>query len=102
MGGNWNKYPRVILFWWNLLSIFYHRVRKSPAHWENRWDEYRLSFYTSGCGTIFTRFCPWVTSYITMPSATANKVSSLPAITLRPGLIFVPRWRTRILPDNTN
>lgn len=37
----------------------------------------------------------------TVPSAVANNVSSLPMLTLSPGWILVPRWRTKIAPELT-
>src|SRR5579863_2642417 len=38
----------------------------------------------------------------TVPVTLANRVSSLPQPTLRPGLILVPRWRTMIDPPGTS
>src|ERR1035438_8889967 len=38
----------------------------------------------------------------TTPVTLANKVSSLPQPTLRPGLSLVPRWRMMMLPPGTN
>src|SRR5690349_16478657 len=38
----------------------------------------------------------------TTPVTFANRVSSLPQPTLRPGLILVPRWRTITLPPGTS
>src|SRR5215471_4039998 len=36
------------------------------------------------------------------PETLANKVSSFPRPTFRPGFTFVPRWRTMIVPPGTN
>ena len=41
-------------------------------------------------------------SNLTLPSISANRVSSLPMPTLLPGWICVPLWRTRMLPASTN
>src|SRR5699024_6649825 len=41
-------------------------------------------------------------SNFTLPLLRANRVSSLPLPTLTPGWIWVPRWRTRMLPARTN
>src|SRR5262245_27056463 len=38
---------------------------------------------------------------LTLPLAIAKRVSSLPRPTFLPGLIGVPRWRTRIAPPST-
>src|SRR5438876_8937030 len=41
-------------------------------------------------------------SNFTRPSIKAKRVQSRPVPTFRPGLNFVPRWRTRMLPAVTN
>src|ERR1043166_524763 len=46
---------------------------------------------------------PWrpLSSNFTIPSTSANSVSSLPRPTFLPGFHFVPRWRARMLPPKT-
>src|SRR5215212_4004028 len=42
-----------------------------------------------------------LSSNLTMPSTSANSVSSLPRPTFLPGFHFVPRWRARMFPPST-
>lgn len=67
---------------------------------------------TAGFQVVYTTFSTFLTlttflsrpflSKLTTPSTFANRVSSPPIPTFKPGWILVPRWRTNILPARTN
>ena len=106
MDDNSSIFPLEFPSWSIRLSMFSHKSRLL-WHPENRLDEclpscsFSFQNYFASAGITLTRFCPWITSNSTMPSLVAKMVSSLPRSTFKPGLIRVPRCRTRIFPDKT-
>ena len=73
--------------------------RQVPSALSRRGDV--LGAQASGSTTLTTRR-PRKVPNSTLPAAVANRVSSLPRPTLRPGWKWVPRWRTMISPALTN